>query len=109
MGKVLAEAARAASDYWYTEAGVLRRIEMLSQSFSYKIVNGALLAYGAAGGIKRWRWTTAGDSRVCPVCDRYDGRIYRAGQFLPPLPAHAGCRCAWELMFDPDEIPSYVA
>jgi len=98
----------AASKYGYTPEGINRRIEMLSQSFTYKIVNHALIAYGETGGITRWQWTTAGDERVCPVCGPLDGRIYRKGQFMPSLPAHAYCRCSWELMFEPGEIPSYV-
>jgi len=62
-----------------------------------------------SAGITRVRWATRGDERVCPICGPLEGRIYRKGQFLPPLPAHANCRCGWELMFDPAEIPSYVA
>ena len=108
----LSEAERAASAYWYTPEGINRRIELLSQSFSFKVVNGALLAYGAPAGIKRWRWVTnPGASRTgpCAYCASMHGREYRSGQFIPSLPAHAGCVCGWELMFDPDEIPSYVA
>lgn len=104
---MLSEARRRAADYWYTPAGIMARINMLSESFTYKIVNNALLAYGQSGGITRWRWTTnPGASRTgpCAYCDSQSGRIYRKGQFLPPLPAHANCVCTWELMYDPDEI-----
>ena len=84
---------------------------MLSQSFTHKIVNNALIIYGVSGGITRWRWATnpgASKTGPCPYCDSQSGRIYRKGQFLPSLPAHAGCVCGWELMFEPGEIPAYV-
>lgn len=100
-----------AAKYWYTPEGIMRRIEMLSLSFTYKIVNNALLVHGETGGITRFRWATnpgASKTGPCPYCDSQNGRIYRKGQFLPALPAHAYCVCAWELMFDPKELPVYV-
>jgi len=87
-----------ASDYWYTPEGITRRIEMLSEYFTYKIVNNSLLAYGETYGIKRFMWITAADEKVCPYCGKHDRKIYRVGQFLPPLPAHANCRCIWSLL-----------
>jgi len=99
-------------DYWKSPAGIMTRINMLSQSFTYKIVNSSLIAYGTAGGITRWRWASnpgASISGPCAFCDSQNGRIYRRGQFLPSLPAHSNCVCEWELMFDPAEIPQYVA
>jgi len=96
------------SDYWRSPIGITRRIEMLSQSFTYQIVNNSLMFYGYSAGITRVRWATMEDERVCPICGPLEGRIYRKGQFLPPLPAHQNCRCGWELMFDPEEIPPYV-
>lgn len=96
------------SDYWRSPIGIMRRIEMLSQGFTYKVVNNSLMFYGYSAGITRVRWATRLDERVCPICGPLEGRIYRKGQFLPPLPAHPGCRCAWELLFDPKKIPSYV-
>lgn len=90
----------------------MQRVMMLSQSFTYKIVNSSLIAYGTAGGITRWRWTSNpgwSAQGPCAFCDSQNGRIYRRGQFLPSLPAHSNCVCEWELMFDPAEIPQYVA
>lgn len=96
------------SEYWRSPEGMMRRIEMLSQSFTYKIVNSSLMFYGYSAGITRVRWATRADERVCPICGPLEGRIYQKGQFLPRLPAHAGCRCGWELMFDPLEVPEYL-
>ncbi len=95
------------SEYWSSPEGIMKRIDMLSQSFTYKTVNSALMAYGESAGITQWRWVTnpgASVSGPCVYCDSQSGRIYRKGQFLPPLPAHANCVCTWELMYDPNEV-----
>jgi len=105
----LHEAKPKTSAYWLSPEGIMRRIEMLSQSFTYQVVNNSLRFHGYSAGITRVRWATRGDERVCPICGPLEGRIYRKGQFLPPLPAHANCRCGWELMFDPKKILPYVA
>ena len=103
----------SADSYWYTPEGITRRVEMLSQSFTYKIVNNSLIVYGQTAGITRWRWISIlGDPPgpvTCKYCRSQHGRVYRKGQFLPPLPAHANCYCQWQLMYDPKEIPPYVA
>ena len=109
---MLSEVDARASAYWSSPEGILQRIAMLSQSFTHRIVNNALIIYGESGGITRWRWgTNPGESIFgpCAYCESQDGRIYRKGQFLPSLPAHVNCVCTWELMFDPREIPIYVA
>lgn len=103
---------RAASKYWYSPEGISRRINMLSQSFTYKIVNNSLLVYGESAGITRWRWISILSEPpgpdTCKYCRSQHGRIYRKGQFLPPLPAHALCYCQWELLFPLGELPQYV-
>ena len=97
--------ARATSDYWRTPPGIARRIEMLSQNFTYQIVNNSLRFYGQSAGINYVKWVTQADERVCIICGPLEGRVYRKGQFLPPLPAHVNCRCRWELVRVPEEIP----
>lgn len=42
-------------------------------------------------GIKRVRWVSEEDERVCSVCDDRNGRIYAIGD-IPPMP-HYRCRC----------------
>ena len=105
----LHEAKPKTSAYWRSPEGMMRRIEMLSQSFTYQVVNNSLRFHGYSAGITRVRWATREDERVCPICGPLEGRIYWKGQFLPYLPAHANCRCGWELMFDPKRILPYVA
>jgi SPP1 gp7 family putative phage head morphogenesis protein len=42
-------------------------------------------------GIKKLKWNTERDGRVCPECKKRDGKIYNI-KSLPPKP-HWGCRC----------------
>lgn len=53
----------------------------------------SLKAYRDAG-IKRVRWMTAGDERVCDTCRERDGKVYPI-HAIPPKP-HPGCRCWYE-------------
>jgi len=48
-------------------------------------------------GVKRVRWITAEDERVCKTCNSRDGKIYDIDT-LPPRP-HYRCRCNVEPVF----------
>lgn len=53
----------------------------------------SLKAYRDAG-IKRVRWMTAGDERVCDTCRERDGKVYPINAIPPKL--HKHCRCVFE-------------
>jgi len=57
-----------AEKYWKTPAGIQRRIEMIGEHFTYKIVNNAVKVYGETDGAKWVVWYTMADERVCPLC-----------------------------------------
>jgi SPP1 gp7 family putative phage head morphogenesis protein len=40
-------------------------------------------------------WSTAGDSRVCPICASLEGNTYTIEEARGRLPQHPQCRCAW--------------
>ena len=104
-GCIPLEEKKATSDYWRTAPGLVRRIKMLSQEFTYKIINNSLMFRGQSAGINHVRWTTHPEDTEtgpCVICDGLDGHVYRKGQFLPPLPAHANCVCEWELIRIPE-------
>ena len=88
------------SEYWKSPAGITRRVEMLGEDFTYRLVNNALQVYGQTNKVKGWRWEGSIDERTCDYCYSkiMEDRLYRLGQFLPSLPAHAGCRCGWILI-----------
>ena len=52
-----------------------------------------LKAYRDAG-VKKVRWITAGDEKVCETCRERDGKVYSINS-IPPKP-HRRCRCVWE-------------
>lgn len=52
-----------------------------------------LKAYRDAG-VKRVRWVTAGDEKVCETCRERNGKVYSINS-IPPKP-HRRCRCIWE-------------
>lgn len=45
-------------------------------------------------GVKKVKWVTAKDDRVCQTCRERDGKIYPIGK-IPPRP-HYRCRCGLE-------------
>ena len=48
---------------------------------------------------RKFRWHSAGDEQVCPVCERFDGREFDMENFDSMYPAHDGCRCTLEPVF----------
>lgn len=40
-------------------------------------------------------WATAGDERVCELCDSLEGVVLKIDEARGMLPRHANCRCAW--------------
>ena len=50
-------------------------------------------------GVKELRvmveWSTAGDSRVCPLCQPLEGIVLTMDEAKGLLPRHPQCRCAW--------------
>ena len=48
-------------------------------------------------GVTLIRFTSQGDSKVCPECDSLDGNVYAINDpDLPELPKHENCRCFYE-------------
>jgi len=40
-------------------------------------------------------WSTAGDDRVCPLCQPMDGVVLTVKEGRGMLPRHSNCRCVW--------------
>ena len=76
-----------------TRANVLARTEIVRAH-----AEGQLDAFEALGvkevGIMA-EWSTAGDDRVCPLCDELEGVVMTIDEARGLLPRHANCRCAW--------------
>jgi SPP1 gp7 family putative phage head morphogenesis protein len=55
---------------------------------------GNQLAWEEAGDVKEWRWNSANDDLVCPICiDGVKGNPYPIDTLSEKLPAHVNCRC----------------
>jgi hypothetical protein len=91
-------------DYWKSDAGLLRRIDMISQVFTYKVVNNAYKIYGETAGVKWLVWYTKADERVCAQCGPLHMRRYRISWFQPRMPQHVNCRCQWGLEYSDREV-----
>ena len=52
-----------------------------------------LKAYRDAG-VRRVRWVTAGDEKVCETCRERNGKVYSINS-IPPKP-HRRCRCVYQ-------------
>jgi SPP1 gp7 family putative phage head morphogenesis protein len=74
-----------------------RRAEMLART---EIIRAHHLAniqeyknWGALGVTVIAEWSTAGDDRVCPVCEIMQGNKYTLQEIEGMIPAHVLCRC----------------
>jgi SPP1 gp7 family putative phage head morphogenesis protein len=105
LGRVLAEGAeRGDSPTTIGKAieGLLTdatRAEMIATTELCRAVSAASLNTYLANGIERIEWDSAGDGRVCPICQtnqdagaRRPGDTFPSGHTSPP--GHPWCRCA---------------
>lgn len=40
-------------------------------------------------------WSTAGDDRVCPLCQPLEGKVFSMKDARGKIPLHPNCRCSW--------------
>lgn len=45
-------------------------------------------------GVKA-EFSTAGDDRVCPICEGMEGKLYNVDEAHGIIPVHPNCRCTW--------------
>lgn len=64
----------------------------LDQAMASAVSAAMNAAYSALGGIESLNWVDAGDSRVCPTCQRYADDSPYSPQNYPDTP-HPRCRC----------------
>jgi len=51
--------------------------------------------WGVEGVSAKAEWSTAGDDRVCKICQPLEGRVFTLDEASGLIPAHPNCRCAW--------------
>jgi len=89
---------KQAQEFWLSDEGILIRLEDLAHDFVFQTYNGALKGTFKDAGFKEFIWVadyTKGNI-PCNYCDGQNDRSYRAGMFLPRMPAHVKCKCFWD-------------
>ena len=96
------------SPFWLSDLGITIRMGDLSRLVTTRTFNRALQMHAKEAGVKRFKFTTANmtgeasaASPVCVICLAYEGKEYKAGQFMPYLPRHPGCRCEYDVYIEP--------
>lgn len=79
------------SEYWGTEEGLLKRIDLLADQVQLGTFNNAVKVYATSVGVTDF--TIAGELKPtsCEWCELHVGKTYRYGMFLPNLPRHPHC------------------
>ena len=66
----------------------------LTATYSDIVTDESTLKAYRDAGVKKVRWVTAGDEKVCETCRERNGKVYSINS-IPPKP-HRRCRCIWE-------------
>ena len=82
-----------------TRAVMIARTEIVAAHAEGQLDTFADLGIDEVGILAEW--STAGDDRVCPMCEPLDGAIMTIKEARGLIPRHPNCRCAW--------IPSTMA
>jgi SPP1 gp7 family putative phage head morphogenesis protein len=69
--------------------------------YAITVTDEALMQAYIDTGVKKVRWVTEKDSRVCPVCRARSNKIYPIK--LAPKKTHYNCRCYYEAVREGDE------
>jgi hypothetical protein len=101
LGRALAAAAEAGAPYADMLAAATDILDSPDTDAVSFIVDWALntgMAQGALSlyrseGVTRVSWLTAGDLRVCPICEENEQKSPWAIEDFPDIPAHPRCRC----------------
>lgn len=68
----------------------------LTATYSDIVTDESTLKAYRDAGVKKVRWITDGDEKVCETCRERNGKVYPINS-IPPKP-HKHCRCIWEVV-----------
>ena len=75
----------------------LRRARTLARTEIIRAHHTATINSYASAGLEGVRvkaeWSTAGDDRVCPICESMEGKVFKLDVAMGMIPAHPNCRC----------------
>ena len=91
--KKIAEALRNRIDMTKARAERIARTEIVRAQAEGQLNTLELMGVSRVG--VNVEWATAGDGRVCPICDSMGGKVYEVKNAHGLIPAHPNCRCAF--------------
>lgn len=95
-------------NYWLTPEGFEERAREFARFLTVRTFNGALQMFAVEGGLHGFLYRTdLWYDHVCSICEPYEQRFYRAGQFMKRLPQHPWCLCWYDTLVK-GEIPGIV-
>lgn len=84
-------ASEAVKDKNYERNKSMRYLARQATQYTITIADKAQLEAFKANGVKKVRWDSENDTRVCHECHSRHGKVYAIDK-IPPKP-HYGCRC----------------
>lgn len=76
-----------------TRAKVIARTEIIRAHAEGQLDSFEVLGVKELGVLAEW--STAGDDRVCIICQDLEGEVFSVKEARGLMPAHPNCRCAW--------------
>lgn len=72
-----------------------KRAYLIASTEAVRASTTAMQTIMEENGAKKYKWITANDTRVCPTCKKYSGRVFEFGKNnpLPIKDTHPLCRC----------------
>ena len=84
------------SEFWGTEEGLLKRIDLLADQVQLGTFNNAVKVYATAVGVTDFIVDGELKPTSCEWCILHVGKVvYHRGMFLPNLPKHPNCPHFW--------------
>lgn len=84
-------ASETVKDKNYERNKSMRYLARQATQYTITIADKAQLEAFKANGVKKVRWDSENDTRVCEECHSRNGKVYAIDK-IPPKP-HYGCRC----------------
>lgn len=94
-----------ASEYVGRYVSATRRAQLIARTEIIRAHHLAIIQqyrnWGVLGIKFQAEWKTAGDNRVCSLCESQDGNVFTLDEIEGLIPLHPGCRCM-ALPWSPD-------
>jgi len=90
--------------------GTLQEIEGKLERIRDVLKDKAATGYPLFNHAENWRYSSSGDSRVCPICSQYDGQIFSGDAVKSTFPSveYLGSYEAHPRTHDNPGFPSYI-